>query len=35
MDLQKILLRLDTKDEKRVVTLLNDSGFKVLTSVLE
>ncbi|HZW83245.1 MAG TPA: CBS domain-containing protein [Candidatus Deferrimicrobium sp.] len=35
MDLQKIVLRLDTKDEKRVVTLLNDSGFKVLTSVLE
>jgi hypothetical protein len=35
MDLQKILLRLDTKDEKRVVNLLNASGFKVLTSVLE
>ena len=35
MNLRKIVLRLDTRDEKRVVDMLVDAGFKVLTSVLE
>ncbi len=35
MDLQKILIRLDTRDLEPVVNILNNAGFKVLTSILE
>jgi len=35
MNLQKIIIRLDTREEDRVVRLLADAGFKVLSSVLE
>lgn len=35
MNLQKIIIRLDTCEQDRVVRLLSESGFKVLSSVLE
>jgi acetoin utilization protein AcuB len=35
MNLQKIIMRVDTRDEERVIRLLAEAGFTVLSTVLE